>query len=47
MLFFTILVAIMYLWRPNINNNRYAYTALETDNLDEEGDPEIVPGYGE
>eukprot|EP00128_Syssomonas_multiformis_P008856 Colp12_sorted_trinity150504_noHs@11885 len=35
-LFLIILVAIMILWRPNKNTNRYAYTALDEEDPDVE-----------
>ena len=36
LLFFVILLAVMWLWRPTINNQRYAYSALEGTDEDEE-----------
>lgn len=36
LLFFCILVVIMYLWRPTQNNQRYAYSALENGDEEEE-----------
>lgn len=36
LLFFVILMAVMWLWRPTINNQRYAYSALEGTDEDEE-----------
>jgi hypothetical protein len=31
----------MYLWRPTINNQRYAYSALENGDDDDEDDFEV------
>ncbi len=45
LLFFFILLAIMFLWRPTLNNKRYAYAALEVD-LDEEPESVIIPSFG-
>eukprot|EP00051_Salpingoeca_urceolata_P005785 m.77283 g.77283 ORF g.77283 m.77283 type:complete len:623 (-) comp14540_c0_seq4:239-2107(-) len=44
LLFFVILLAIMYLWRPTTNNSRYAYAPLETD-LDDDEDFQVVPNF--
>eukprot|EP00045_Choanoeca_perplexa_P007623 m.69989 g.69989 ORF g.69989 m.69989 type:complete len:575 (+) comp14147_c0_seq1:110-1834(+) len=44
LLFFCILVVIMYLWRPTQNNQRYAYSALENGD-DEEEEFEVVPNF--
>ncbi|EDQ92154.1 uncharacterized protein MONBRDRAFT_35943 [Monosiga brevicollis MX1] len=44
LLFFAILSAIMVLWRPTQNNQRYAYTALDNDD-DDEDDFEVVPNF--
>ena len=38
MLFFIILIAVKWLWRPTVNNQRYAYSALEGGDDDEEND---------
>lgn len=35
MLFFGILIVVMILWRPTLNNRRYAYSSLE-NGIDEE-----------
>lgn len=35
-LFFIVLVVVMYLWRPTMNNQRYAYSALEGGDDEEE-----------
>jgi len=44
MLFFIILIAVKWLWRPTVNNQRYAYSALEGgDDDDEEND--LVPNF--
>eukprot|EP00730_Choanoeca_flexa_P000075 TRINITY_DN10033_c0_g1_i7.p1 TRINITY_DN10033_c0_g1~~TRINITY_DN10033_c0_g1_i7.p1 ORF type:complete len:572 (+),score=140.81 TRINITY_DN10033_c0_g1_i7:111-1826(+) len=44
LLFFSILVVIMYLWRPTQNNQRYAYSALENGD-DEEEEFEVIPNF--
>lgn len=41
-LFFGLLVVILYLWRPTLNNQRYAYS-LDADNADD--DFEVVPNF--
>ncbi|EGD82661.1 hypothetical protein PTSG_03319 [Salpingoeca rosetta] len=41
-LFFGLLVVILYLWRPTLNNQRYAYS-LDADNADD--DYEVVPNF--
>lgn len=46
MLFFGILVVIMILWRPTTNNQRYAYSALETDLEEDEEYRSVVPHFG-
>eukprot|EP00036_Acanthoecidae_sp_10tr_P018349 CAMPEP_0206312618 /NCGR_PEP_ID=MMETSP0106_2-20121207/14086_1 /ASSEMBLY_ACC=CAM_ASM_000206 /TAXON_ID=81532 /ORGANISM="Acanthoeca-like sp., Strain 10tr" /LENGTH=527 /DNA_ID=CAMNT_0053743931 /DNA_START=20 /DNA_END=1603 /DNA_ORIENTATION=- len=47
-LFTIVLVGILVLWRPTMNNSRYAYAALETDLLDDEEEEEyhVVPHFG-
>lgn len=46
-LFTIVLVGILVLWRPTMNNSRYAYAALETDLLeDEEEEYHVVPNFG-
>ena len=41
-LFFGLLIVILYLWRPTLNNQRYAYS-LDNDNADD--DFEVVPNF--
>lgn len=43
-LFTIVLVGILVLWRPTMNNSRYAYAALETDLLEEE-EYHVVPNF--
>lgn len=45
LLFFSILVVIMFLWRPTQNNQRYAYSALENGDDDEEEEFDIIPTF--
>lgn len=44
-LFSIVLVGILVLWRPSMNNSRYAYATLETDLLEDE-DYQVVPNFG-
>ena len=44
-LFTFVLVGILVLWRPTMNNSRYAYAALETDLLEDE-EYHVVPNFG-
>jgi len=51
LLFCGILTGIMFLFRPTMNNSRYAYAALETDLLEGEDEEEVysapnVPHFG-
>lgn len=43
-LFLVILSSIMFLWRPTVNNSRYAYAPLDTD-LDDDEDYSIQPNF--
>lgn len=47
LIFLFILLGVMFLLRPNMNNARFAYAALETDENSDEGEGEIsvVPGF--
>lgn len=45
LLFFVILVAIMLLWRPTMNNSRYAYAAMDTDLEEETEFNMVVPNF--
>jgi hypothetical protein len=45
LLFTFVLVGILLLWRPTMNNSRYAYAALETDLLEDE-EYHVVPNFG-
>jgi len=48
-LFTVVLIGIMVLWRPSMNNSRYAYATLEMDLLDEdenEKEESVVPNFG-
>eukprot|EP01147_Barroeca_monosierra_P011009 gene11009-3081_t len=42
-MFFGLLVVILYLWRPTLNNQRYAYS-LDADNAGDD-DFEVVPNF--
>lgn len=44
-LFTIVLIGILVLWRPSMNNSRYAYATLETDLLEDE-DYQVVPNFG-
>ena len=46
LLFFSVLTVIMILWRPTTNNQRYAYSALETDLEEDEEYRNVVPHFG-
>lgn len=45
LVFLVVLVGIMILWRPTLNNSRYAYAVLETD-LDDDDDYQVTPHFG-
>eukprot|EP00041_Stephanoeca_diplocostata_P016232 m.319164 g.319164 ORF g.319164 m.319164 type:complete len:572 (-) comp20298_c0_seq2:277-1992(-) len=47
-LFTIVLLGILVLWRPTMNNSRYAYAALETDLLDDDDEnsfEQVQPNY--
>lgn len=45
-LFSIILLVIMILWRPNVNNQRYAFSALVDDDEDDVEEPMLHSGAG-
>ncbi|RXM30728.1 Transmembrane protein 87B [Acipenser ruthenus] len=46
-LFSIILLVIMFLWRPSINNQRYAFTPLLDEMSDEEKEAMMSDAFGE
>jgi len=45
LLFFSILLSIMFLFRPTVNNSRFAYAALDVD-LEEDEEYASIPNFG-